>query len=239
MGDDDVLLPGFAGHATGVIAASAPGHILCSYVYLANDYRPISGKAVIPDIGAGTLRSFLPRYGWALGFIGAHIFCRARYRECRADGFGTYFNHLVKLISYVVSDEPLGFIAAPGIGNRADDENTATWSGSRLDVVFGIETAFSRAMRGRYSAAELRATLARARRSLGHAQYFRLLYWAALAERSGGRERYWSPLRRHVSGSRYLALRAVPRFFYGGLIAAVPSVRRTKRSLRRLLGRST
>jgi hypothetical protein len=180
------------------------------------------------------LRRFLPQHGWTLGFIGAHVFHRERYSRCGSEGFGTFFNHLVRIVSYLSPDEPLGYIGAPVVGNRADDESSATWSSSRLDVVFGLERVFALHMRGRYSAAEVAQTVAACRRHLGYTQFFRLLYWAALVEGSGDHQGFWKSLSGYVSRPRYLALRAVPRLAYGPLRAMIPGVRRAKRFARRL-----
>lgn len=239
MGEDDVVLPGFTEAVMRVIRAAAPGHIVCSYVYLSNDYGLLSARPVIPPLPAPvSLRTLLPENGWALGFIGAHVFRRDRYTLCDRDGFGTYFNHVVRIVSYLSPDEPLGYVDAPLVGNRADDESTASWSGSRIDVVFGLEGALASAMRGRYTDAEVRRTIAACRRRLGYQQFFRLLYWAALVESTGDRSAFWTSLSRYVSRPRYLTLRAVPRLAYGPLRALIPQVRRAKRYARRLRAHS-
>jgi glycosyltransferase involved in cell wall biosynthesis len=230
IGDDDLLLPGFATRVMEVISRMAPSHIVCSYMYLSNDHRPITGRAVIPAQGpASPMRALLPHYGWALGFIGAHVFRRDRFAACGVDGFGTYFHHLVRLVSYIEPDEPLGFVGEPLVGNRADDESTPTWSGDRLAVVFGLEKALAIAMLQRYAQAEIERTVAVARRRLGYAQFVRLLHGAALAERSGQGGRYWDTLAQLVPRSRYRRLRSVPRIVYRPLLELVPIARRTKR----------
>lgn len=232
IGDDDLIFPGFAPRVMQIIADQAPGHIVCSYMYLANNHRPISGAAVIPAGGpASPMRALLPHYGWALGFIGAHVFHRERFASCGVDGFGTYFHHLVRLIRYLDPDEPLGFVAEPLVGNRADDETTATWSGDRLAVVFGMEKALAIAMSARYSQAEIDLAIAVSRRRLGYAQFIRLLHGAALAERSGNGERYWEALAQLVPRSRYQLLRAVPKVFYAPLLELFPAARRAKRHI--------
>lgn len=239
MGEDDVVLPGFIEGVTRTIQGASPGHIICSYVYLTNGYRLLSVRPVIPPLPEPvSMRSILPEYGWALGFIGAHVFHRERYRRCDREGFGTYFNHLVRVVSYLSPDEPLGFVDAPVVGNRADDESTATWSASRLDVVFGLERVFASSMSPRYTDAEVRRTVATCRRRLGYTQFFRLLYWAALVDRSGDSPGFWTSLSQYISRPRYLALRAVPRLAYGPLRALIPRVRRTKRYARRLRANS-
>jgi glycosyltransferase involved in cell wall biosynthesis len=238
VGDDDVIFPGFAARVMSIIRGQAPGHIVCSYLYLSNDYRQITGQALIPpDAPATSLRQFLPAYGWALGFIGANVFRRERFATCGVDGFGTYFHHVVRLTSYLEPAEPLGFVAEPLVGNRADDESTATWSGDRLNVVFGLEKAFMSAMKGRYSQAEIDQTVAAARRCLGYAQSVRLLYWGALAERSGAGEQYWETLKLLLPRSRYERIRWVPAALYAPLLKLVPLARRTKRFARRLTAR--
>lgn len=238
IGDDDVIFPGFGARVMSIIRDQAPGHIVCSYVYLTNDYRQITGQALIPpEASAASLRQFLPGYGWALGFIGANVFRRERFATCGVDGFGTYFHHLIRLTSYLDPDEPLGFVGEPLIGNRADDETTATWSGDRLNVVFGLEKAFMSAMQGRYSPAEIGQTVAAARHCLGYAQSIRLLYWGALAERSGSGGEYWETLQRLLPRSRYERLRSVPAALYAPLLKLVPLARRTKRFMSRLKGR--
>jgi glycosyltransferase involved in cell wall biosynthesis len=232
IGDDDVIYPGFGARVLSIIRDEAPGHIVCSYLYLSNDYRQITGRGLIPpDAPAASLRQFLPRYGWALGFIGANVFHRERFASCGVDGFGTYFHHIVRLTTYLEPDEPLGFVAEPLVGNRADDESTATWSGDRLNVVFGLEKAFISAMRARYSQAEIDQTVHAARRCQGYAQSWRLLYWGALAERSGVGRKYWETLERLIPRSRYERIRSVPAAFYGPLFELVPLVRRAKRFL--------
>jgi glycosyltransferase involved in cell wall biosynthesis len=232
IGDDDLLLPGFARRVLEVISRMAPNHIVCSYMYLSNNHRPISGRAVIPAVGpASPMRALLPHYGWALGFIGAHVFRRDRFAACGGDGFGTYFHHLVQLIRYINPDEALGFVGEPLVGNRADDESTPTWSGDRLAVVFGLEKALAMAMRDRYSQAQIDHTVAEARRRLGYAQFVRLLHGAALAERSGQGGRYWDTLAQLVPRSRYWRLRAVPKIFYAPLLGLFPAARRAKRHI--------
>jgi hypothetical protein len=232
IGDDDLLLSGFATRVMEVISRMAPSHIVCSYMYLSNDHRPISGRAVIPAEGpASPMRALLPHHGWALGFIGAHVFRRDRFAACGGDGFGTYFHHLVQLIRYIDPDEPLGFVGEPLVGNRADDESTPTWSGDRLAVLFGLEKALAIAMRDRYSQAQFDQTVAEARRRLGYAQFVRLLYGAALAERSGQGGRYWDTLAQLVPRSRYRRLRAVPKIFYAPLLGLFPVARRAKRHI--------
>jgi hypothetical protein len=197
---------------------------------LSNDYQAITGRAIIPSFASGiSLRAFLPAYGWTLGFIGAHVFRRDRFAACEADGFGTYFHHLMRLLRYVHPDDPLGFIAPPLVGNRADDESTASWSGDRLAVVFGLEKVFSTAMRDSYSKEEIEQTVNATRRSLGYRQFFRLLYWAALAERAGDGRRYWDALARLVPRGRYARLRSVPQILYPPLMGLIPIARRTKR----------
>lgn len=234
IGDDDLLLPGFAARVMAVISGMRPAHVICSYMYLSNDYRAISGRAVIaPDGPVLSMRTFLPRHGWTLGFIGAHVFRRDRFAAGNVDGFGTYFHHLIRLIQYLGPDEPLGFVAEPLVGNRADDESTATWGGQRLEVFSGLEKAFAIAMHDRYSAGEISRTVASARRCLGYTQFGRLLYWAALAERSGDSASYWDSLAPLVSRARYDRLRSVPRFLYAPLLELVPMARRTKRYMRR------
>jgi glycosyltransferase involved in cell wall biosynthesis len=229
IGDDDVILPGFAARVMAIISDAAPGHIVCSYLYLSNNYRA-RGRAIIPsDAPASTMRTLLPHYGWTLGFIGAHVFRRDRYATGSVDGFGTYFHHLIRLIQYISPDEPLGFVREPLVGNRADDESTATWSGDRLAVVFGLEKAFAIAMRDRYSEAEIDQTVAATRRGSGYAQFFRLLYWAALAERSGEGQRFWDSLAQLVPSARYERLHSIPHIFYAPLRQLIPLVRRTKR----------
>jgi len=230
IGDDDVILPGFATRVMAVISGMTPAHLICSYMYLSNDYRPITGRAIIPaQAPASSLRALLPVYGWTLGFIGAHVFRRDRFAAGAVDGFGTYFHHLIRLIRYLRPDEPLGFVAEPLIGNRADDEFTATWSGDRLAVVFGLEKAFAIAMRDGYSTAEIDRTVATTRRSIGYLQFFRLLYWAALAERSGDGGRFWDSLSRLVPRTLYNRLRSVPQILYAPLLELIPIARRTKR----------
>lgn len=232
IGDDDVIFPGFAEHVLSVIDASAPGHIVCSYKYLSNDYRPITGKGVIPaDRPLSSMRALLPRHGWTLGFIGAHVFRRDRFLSGSVDGFGTYFHHIVRLVSYLDPDEPLGFVGKPLVGNRADDESTPTWSGDRLAVVFGLERALAAAMQGRYAKREIDDAVAATRRNLGYTQFFRLLYWAALAERSGNEEKYWASLERLVPTEQYKRVRSVPSGLYRPLLEAIPVVRRMKRWL--------
>jgi glycosyltransferase involved in cell wall biosynthesis len=232
MGEDDVIFPDFATRVMALISGIAPGHIVCSYMYLSNEHRPITGKAMIPAAGpASPMRALLPHYGWALGFIGAHVFRRDRFAACGADGFGTYFHHLVRLIRYIDPDEPLGFVGEPLVGNRADDESTPTWSGDRLAVVFGLEKALAIAMRDRYSQAQIDHTVAEARRRLGYAQFVRLLHGAALAERSGQGGRYWDTLAQLVPRSRYRRLRAVPKIFYAPLLGLFPAARRAKRHI--------
>jgi glycosyltransferase involved in cell wall biosynthesis len=230
IGDDDIILPGFAQSVMELISDSAPGHILCSYMYLLNDYRPTTGKPIIPFYGrTTTLRTFLPEHGWTLGFIGAHVFRRDRYTNCVAQAYGSYFHHIVKLLGYMGPDEALGFIESPLVGNRVDDESTPTWSGDRLNVVFGMERAFLTAMERSYSPTEVRRTIATTRRCLGYTQFMRLLYWAALAENSGNGDRYWEALKPLVEPTRYRQLRAVPRVLDGLLMSLIPRVRRLKR----------
>ena len=235
IGDDDIILPGFAGRVMQIITRAKPGHIVCSYMYVANDYRVIDGKGVIPAHGSGSsLRKLLPRYGWALGFIGAHVFCRDRFVSCAVEGFGTYFHHLIRLIQYMAPDEELGLVEEPLVGNRADDESTPTWSRQRLAVVFGLEKAFTIGMRDRYSESEIEVAIGSARRNLGYAQFFRLLYWAALAERSGDGARYWESLARVVPRARYKRLHSVPKILYAPLRELVAIARLTKRYVRDL-----
>ena len=170
------IFPGFGAKVMSIIRGQAPGHIVCSYLYLSNDYRQITGRPLIPaDAPAASLRRLLPHYGWALGFIGANVFCRERFATCGVDGFGTYFHphRSIDLLSPEPDELLLGFVAEPLVGNRADDETTATWSGDRLNVVFGLEKSFIAAMKGRYSQAEIdqsrrrSAGLPRFTRSLG------------------------------------------------------------------------
>jgi len=235
IGEDDVIFPGFAARVMSIIRAQAPGHIVCSYVYLSNDYRQITGLPLIPpDASAASPKDLLPRYGWALGFIGANVFRRERFASCGVDGFGTYFHHIVRLTTYLEPTEPLGFVAEPLVGNRADDETTATWSGDRLNVVFGLEKAFVSAMAGRYSQAQIDQTVAAARNCLGYAQSARLLYWGVLAERSGRGAEYWETLKQLIPRSRYDRIRSVPAGLYTPLLLLVPLVRRTTRFVRRL-----
>jgi glycosyltransferase involved in cell wall biosynthesis len=236
IGDDDVIFPGFATQVLAAIAAGAPNHIVCSYMYLANDYRPITGGAVIPPEGPATpMRALLPNYGWALGFIGAHVFRRERFAACAIDGFGSYFHHLIRLINYIDPDERLGFVPTPLVGNRADDESTPTWSASRLTVVFGLEKALANAMQDRYSPAEIERSISRARTVFGYARFGRLLYTAALAEQSGHAAQYWEALAQLVPPSRYRALRGVPRFVYRPLLQLMSLGRRTKRQVQSLV----
>ncbi len=239
MGEDDVILPGFAEEVMRAIQEASPGHIICSYLYLTNDYRILSASPVIPRLPAPvSLRSMLPEHGWTLGFIGAHVFHRERYVHCDRDGFGTYFNHIVRLVTYLSPDEPLGYVSGALVGNRADDESTATWAANRLDVVFGLERAFVSSMSGRYMDREVARTVASCRRRLGYTQSFRLLYWAALMDRTGDDPGFWRSLAKYVSRPRYLALRAIPRLAYGPLRALVPGVRRIKRFARLLRANS-
>ena len=234
IGDDDIILPGFARSVMELLSNSAPGHILCSYMYLLNDYRPTTGKPIIPSYGrTTTLRTFLPEHGWTLGFIGSHVFRRDRFINCVAEAYGSYFHHVVKLLAYIGPDEALGFIEPPLVGNRVDDESTPTWSGDRLNVVFGLERAFFSAMNNLYSPTEVRRTMASTRRCLGYTQFLRLLYWAALAENSGNGERYWETLKPLVKPARYRQLRAVPRALDGLLMGLIPRVRRLKRLMQR------
>jgi len=233
IGDDDIVLPGFAAQVMTLIDAKAPAHIVCNYLYLSNDYRPVSGKAVMESAGhTDSLRQLLPRQGWALGFIGAHVFRRARFIEGGVDGFGTYFHHLMRLVTAIGPDEALGFVAAPLVGNRADDESTPTWSGDRLAVVFGLERTLAAAMANRYTEQEIEAMVASARAHLGYAEFFRLLYWAALAERAGGGPAYWTSLARFVPAARHARLQAVPGVVKAALLKAIPTLRRMKRRLK-------
>ena len=235
IGEDDVIFQGFAEAVLGAIRTGSPGHVVCSYVYLTNSYGILSRRPVIPALhGPVSLRNMLPEHGWALGFIGAHVFHRGRYTHCDRDGFGTYFNHIVRIVSYLSPDERLGYVSTPVVGNRADDESTATWSESRLDVVFGLERAFASTMQGQYTPAEVVRTVRSCRNHLGYVQFFRLLYWAALVERSGDYPGFWKSLSSYVSRPRYFALRSVPRFAYGTLRALMPVVRRVKRYARAL-----
>ena len=234
IGDDDIILPGFAERVMEVISDSASGHIICSYMYLLNDYRPTTSRPIIPSYGrTTTLRTFLPEHGWTLGFIGAHIFRRDRFADCAAEAYGSYFHHIVRLLSYIRPDEPIGFIAQPLVGNRVDDESTPTWSGDRLNVVFGLEKAFSSAMNHSYSAAEVSRTISTTRRSLGYTQFLRLLYWAALAENSGYGDRYWKALKLLVEPFLYRKLRSIPRFLDRPLMALIPHVRRLRRTMQK------
>ncbi len=235
IGDDDVVGDGFADEAVSIIRAASPSHIVCSYHYLSNLYVPLAGHAVVPKQTMPlSLRRFLPEYGWTMGFIGAHIFNTAKFASGQLDGFGTYFHHIVRMIGYLDPDEAIGFIEHPYVGNRADDESTATWSGDRLKVVFGIEQAFRDAMQGRYLNAEILNTIAASREHLGYTQFYRLLYWGALAERSGDGAKYWSTLETLVSQELFRSIRSFPRVLYTPLLKSIPWVRRTKRYLRGL-----
>lgn len=233
IGDDDVLLPGFAAAALTEIERGRPAHIVCSYMYLANDFQPITGAGLLPaDVPAGSLRSLLPGHGWTLGFIGAHIFNRQRFASGDADGIGSYFHHLIRLLQTVAPDERLGFVSRPLVGNRADDESTPTWSGDRLAVVFGLEKALGRAMASAdYTPDQIRRMVQSARRHLGYTQFIRLLYWAAVAERSGNGSAFWASLRQLVSPGLYNGVHAVPRLLYRPLLGAIPLARRAKRQL--------
>ena len=233
IGDDDLILPGFAAQATRVIEEYSPWHIICSYMYLLNDYRPTTGKSIIPAGGHITsLRTFLPRSVCTLGFIGAHIFNRARFSSSTTEAYGSYFHHVARLISYIDPDEQIGFIDQPLVGNRVDDESTPTWSADRLNVVFGLEKTFSVAMSDLYSRTEIDATIASTRRSLGYTQYFRLVYWAALADRSGHGAAYWNTLGRLVGPTQYIRMKIFPAFLYGPLVTMIPQIRRLKRGIR-------
>ena len=234
LGEDDVIFPGFAEAALAQIATGDPAHIICSYLYLSNDFEPISNRAVIPpDVAGSSLRMFLPRYGWALGFIGANIFNRARYSAGGLDGYGTYFHHLVRIITTVEPDETVGLIKAPLVGNRADDESTASWTGDRINVVFGIEAALSASMQGRYSAAEISRSVSAARTHLGYAQTARLLYWAHLSEQEGKGQGYWDSLSRYLPDDRCNRLKSTPGFVKILLAKMFPLLRSAKRTLRK------
>lgn len=236
IGDDDLLMPGFASRVMDVILTMQPGHIICSYIYLSNSYKALTGNAVIrSDARVSSMRMLLPRYGWTLGFIGAHVFRRDRFVAGSIDGFGTYFHHLRRLLEYLDPDEPIGFVREPLIGNRADDESTPTWSGDRLSVVFGLERALAIAMRERYTATDIDLTVAATRRYSGHARFLRLLYWAALAERGGDGEKYWNSLAQFVASTRHQRLQRVPHFVYGPLLTLYPMARRTKRYIDRFV----
>jgi glycosyltransferase involved in cell wall biosynthesis len=232
IGDDDIILPGFAERAIEIIRRKRPAHLVCSYMYLSNDYEPISRKPILPaSAPAGSLRQLLPTYGWTLGFIGAHVFQRARFMHGGVDGFGTYFHHLMRLVTAIGPDEPLAFLDTPLVGNRADDESTATWSGDRLAVVFGRERTLAAAMKDSYSPTEVQRMIESARANLGYAEFFRLLYWAALAERAGRGPAYWESLSRFVPSQRYAHLYAVPDIVKAALFRTIPTIRRMKRRL--------
>ena len=236
IGDDDILLPDFATNVLATLDRSSPGHIICSYIYLANDYRSITGKPVIPaNAKTDSMRSFVTEYGWTLGFIGAHVFNRKRFQSASLTGFGTYFHHLLRLLEYLDPDEPIGFVAEPLVGNRADDESTASWSADRLAVVFGLEEAFVLGMNRSYEPSEIQASIDAARRDSGYTQYFRLLYWGALADAAGNAPQYWQSLKPRLHPTAYARLRAVPRFVYPLIRTMIPLVRRTKRYAKRQL----
>lgn len=236
IGDDDILLPHFASTVLASLVDSSPGHVICSYIYLTNDYRPITGKPVIPsDAKAHTMHSFVIEYGWTLGFIGAHVFNRMRFQSGSLVGFGTYFHHLLRLLEYLDPNEPIGFVGEALVGNRADDESTATWSADRLAVVFGLETAIAGGMTRSYDPGEIRASIDAARRGSGYTQYFRLLYWGALADAAGNGPKYWQSLEPRLPSTMYGRLRAVPRFVYPLITTIIPLARRTKRFLKRQL----
>ena len=233
IGDDDIIFPGFVTRVMQAIHG-APPHVICSYLYLLNDYRITTGIPIIPTYGEKTsLRTFLPRHGWTLGFIGAHVFNRALFSAGTASGYGSYFHHIIRLVGYLEPDEPVGFVAEALVGNRVDDESTPSWSADRLNVVFGLEKALVGAMAGRYKAEEVARTVEATRKFLGYTQFFRLLYWAALAEKTGNGERYWQDLKGLIEPIRYRRLRSMPRFLDESLTSLIPHVRRLKRSIRR------
>lgn len=232
IGDDDILLPGFAVAALSEIDRGRPPHIVCSYMYLANDFKPINGAGLIPATArVDSLRVLLPGYGWALGFIGAHVFNRDRFASGDADGRGSYFHHLIRILQTVGPDERIGFVDRPLVGNRADDESTPSWSGDRLAVVFGLEKALAGAMASAYTPQEIRRTVRSARSQLGYTQFIRLLYWAAVAKKSGSESTYWASLHELVSPAMYQSVRAVPAALYSPLLGVIPIIRKAKRRL--------
>lgn len=234
IGDDDIVFPGLVDALLDVLRGESPPHILCSYLYLDNKHAPISGRPVLPasahDQPFGRI---VVEHGWSLGFIGAHVFCRERYRSCAASAMGSYFNHVAKLLAYLEPGERIPLVAEPLVGNRADDEGTPTWSGDRLNVVFGLERVLHRFMATRYLPADIEAAVANARAHLGYAQTIRLLYWAALAEASGRGAGYWSSLESLVPSPVYRRLRCTPRPLLRALRWAFPLLRRIKRRLAR------
>jgi glycosyltransferase involved in cell wall biosynthesis len=230
IGDDDVLMPGLVDAVASILAVARPPHIVCAYQYLDNRHRPITGRPVFAvGSASAAFRRVVVDGGWALGFIGAHVFERARYSACRHDAMGSYFNHLSKLIHYLGPDEEVSCIDAPLVGNRADDESTPTWSGDRLNVVFGLEITLRSAMRqAAYCPDEVEAAVRNARHRLGYAQSVRLLYWAALAEATGRGEGYWRSLEALLP-RRHRWLRRCPRPALRAIGALFPLLRQLKR----------
>ncbi len=230
LGDDDLILPGFVSAVLDVLRRDQPAHILCAYMYLDNAQRPITGRSVLPAEAAGrTFGAVLVEHGWALGFIGAHIFNRARYTRCAASAMGSYFNHVAKIIAVVQPDDQIPIITTPRVGNRADDETTPTWSGDRLNVLFGLERVMRQSMAGRYAPQDIEAAVFNARRQLGYAQTVRLLYWAALAKASGRADGYWQSLAALVPFEQYRRLRRFPAPLLPLLARLFPLARRLKR----------
>lgn len=235
IGDDDVIYPGFADAVTKVLLRDRPRHLVCSYVYLTNDYAPISGRPLVPATAdTDSVRRFVTSYGWAMGFIGCHVFHRPTYAGESFSAFGSYFHHVGRLLRYLSPDEPLPFIPQPLVGNRADDESTPTWSADRLAVMFGLENVMATAMNGRYETAEIEEAVLNARLRLGYAQSARLLYWGALAHRNGSGRAYWEALQRFMPGPSARLLASVPAAFYAPLIQLIPLVRGLKRLSYRL-----
>ncbi len=138
IGEDDLVV---AGAVSAVLRRlkTRPAYLFVNYRYISNDYRrPL--HVAVRDAIDGSLRAdeFFAGAGWATGFLGANVVDRRRWQVEDQTFLGTYFNHVGKIFSQLLPDEPVLVIAEPLVLNRAESLGSFTWIKDAFEVNAGF-----------------------------------------------------------------------------------------------------
>lgn len=230
IGDDDIIFEGLYTKVLEKINKYKPLHIFINYKYLDNNYNAISNKSLFEETTEEMVfKSFLIKNGWCMGFIGCNIFNRDLYSRCSESEIGSYFNHVAKILSYINPSDRVICIRDILVGNRADDETTATWGGNRIVVLFGLERVFKKYLNGKLSEFEINLTVNKTRKILGYDQLFRLIYWGSL---SINPNEYWDTVYSLLPQKKILFLKKYHYNFYYLIQKIFPLARKIKRKIK-------
>jgi glycosyltransferase involved in cell wall biosynthesis len=138
IGEDDLLKPQAIKRVLDVLDHHDYAFVYANYSYVSNDYARIIRDRRL-DLSDGPMEGnhFIARYLWAIGFIGACIINKKQWVQADSEKYiGTYFAH-VGVIAEAIAERSLYVIGESLTLNRAENDESSTWSSNKFDVMYG------------------------------------------------------------------------------------------------------